>query len=49
MFVTGHRSCDGVRLYKTIFHEQQEELSDAIQVKPKKPKLEYEEDKETSQ
>ena len=31
MSVTGHRSKDGVRMYKEVSHEQQEELNEMIQ------------------
>ena len=35
MAVTGHRSADGVRVYKEISHCQEEKLSEMIQVAKK--------------
>ena len=38
MAITGHRSTDGVRVYKEISHEQEYQLSKIIAAAPKTPK-----------
>ena len=45
MAITGHRSTDGVRVYKEISHEQEHQLSKMIA--PKTPKMAKLEDKDT--
>ena len=36
MSITGHRSIDGVRVYKEICHNQQEQVSKMLDVQPNK-------------
>ena len=45
MAITGHRSTDGVQVYKEISHEQEHQLSKMIA--PKTPKMAKLEDKDT--